>query len=124
MFATPALVIGMTHDPATPYAAAQALTADLGNARLLTFDADGHFAVGALDPCVLGHAIAYLEDQVIAPMLGQRCEDREPKPGGFRGNRQLGRIALVVRVPLGRHEHTFAPAAVGIYCLRLWVCRR
>lgn len=65
--ATTALVIGMTHDPATPYAHARRLTADLGNARLLTFDADGHFAVGALDPCVVDHAIAYLEDRVLPP---------------------------------------------------------
>ena len=33
----------------------------------LCFDADGHFAVGALDPCVVGHAIAYLEDRVLPP---------------------------------------------------------
>ena len=34
--AAPILVVGMTHDQATPYVQAQRLTADLGNARLLT----------------------------------------------------------------------------------------
>lgn len=78
--AVTALVIGMTHDPATPYVEAQRLTADLGNARLLTFDADGHFAVGALDPCVIGHALAYLED-VVLPQKGTVCvQQGEPFP--------------------------------------------
>jgi pimeloyl-ACP methyl ester carboxylesterase len=85
-YATPALVIGMTHDPATPYAAAQALTADLGNARLLTFDADGHFAVGALDPCVLGHAIAYLEDQMLPPKGTVCVQQGEAFPVSTKGS--------------------------------------
>ncbi len=85
-YAAPALVIGMTHDPATPYAAAQALTTDLGNARLLTFDADGHFAVGALDPCVLGHAIAYLEDQVLPPKGTVCVQQGEAFPVSAKGS--------------------------------------
>ena len=40
--APPALVIGTTHDPYTPYVWAQRLTHDLGNARLLTYNGDGH----------------------------------------------------------------------------------
>lgn len=78
--AATALVIGMTHDPATPYTHAQRLTTDLGNARLLTFDADGHFAVGALDPCVIGHALAYLEDRVLPPQGTVCVQQGEPFP--------------------------------------------
>ena len=42
--ATTALVVGTVYDPATPYAMARRLTADLGNARLLTMRGDGHTA--------------------------------------------------------------------------------
>jgi pimeloyl-ACP methyl ester carboxylesterase len=38
----PILVVGSTHDPATPYAWAQALTSQLEGAQLLTRDGDGH----------------------------------------------------------------------------------
>ena len=47
------LVIGGTHDPATPYQWAERLTDDLGNARLLTYRSDGHGAIGDGDPCVV-----------------------------------------------------------------------
>jgi hypothetical protein len=43
--APPALVIGTTNDPYTPYIWAQRLTHDLGNARLLTYDGDGHGSI-------------------------------------------------------------------------------
>jgi TAP-like protein len=36
------LVINSLHDPATPYAGAVAGTRELGNARLLTVNGDGH----------------------------------------------------------------------------------
>ncbi|HEY0660500.1 MAG TPA: alpha/beta fold hydrolase [Lysobacter sp.] len=81
-WAAPALVIGMTHDPATPYHEAQRLTADLGNARLLTFDADGHFAVGTLDDCVLGHALAYLEAGALPPKGAVCVQQDDPFPAG------------------------------------------
>jgi pimeloyl-ACP methyl ester carboxylesterase len=38
----PILVVGSTHDPATPYAWAEALTRQLQGAELLTRDGDGH----------------------------------------------------------------------------------
>lgn len=56
--AAPALVIGGTHDPATPYVWSQALTAQLGNARLLTYDSDGHGALTDLNGCVVLTAFA------------------------------------------------------------------
>lgn len=63
----PILVIGMTHDPATPYVQAQRLTADLGNARLLTFEADGHGAVTSFDPCVLDALVGYVNEGTLPP---------------------------------------------------------
>ena len=38
----------------TPYASAKRLTADLGNARLLTLRGDGHDILSSLNPCILG----------------------------------------------------------------------
>ncbi len=103
--AATALVIGMTHDPATPYVHAQRLTADLGNARLLTFDADGHFAMGALDPCVIGHALAYLEDQVLPPEGTVCVQQGEPFPAaaGASDLRRIERTHWVLPMsPRGR----------------------
>lgn len=40
--ANPILVVGQTHDPATPYSMAQRMERQLGNARLLTVDGFGH----------------------------------------------------------------------------------
>lgn len=65
--AAPILIIGMTHDPATPFVQAQRLTADLGNARLLTFEADGHGAATTFDPCVLDAVVRYMSDGALPP---------------------------------------------------------
>jgi pimeloyl-ACP methyl ester carboxylesterase len=62
-----ALVIGTVHDPMTPYVWAQRLTHDLGNARLLTYDGDGHGAITTLNPCIVGNMLAYLEDGALPP---------------------------------------------------------
>jgi pimeloyl-ACP methyl ester carboxylesterase len=70
--AAPILLVGMTHDPATPYFQAERLAADLGNARLLTFDADGHGAITTLDPCVLENVTRYLDDGIL-PAPGTTC---------------------------------------------------
>ena len=70
--ASPILVIGITHDPATPYVQQQRLTAQLGNARLLTLDGDGHGALTSFDRCVLGHTLAYLETLAL-PVVGTTC---------------------------------------------------
>ena len=71
--APPALVIGTTHDPYTPYVMAERLTHDLGNARLLTYNGDGHGAVTDLNPCIVGHMLAYLEAGVLPP-TGASCD--------------------------------------------------
>lgn len=63
----PALVIGTVHDPQTPYVWAERLTHDMGNARLLTYDGDGHGSITSLNPCIVGSMLAYLEDGVLPP---------------------------------------------------------
>jgi pimeloyl-ACP methyl ester carboxylesterase len=78
--AAPILVIGMTHDPATPYVQAQRLTADLGNARLLTFDADGHQAATTFDPCVLDAIVRYVSDGTLPPAGSVCVQQGEPFP--------------------------------------------
>jgi pimeloyl-ACP methyl ester carboxylesterase len=51
--AAPIVVVGTTHDPATPYVDAQALAAQLGPAgRLVTLAGDGHTAYLRGDPCI------------------------------------------------------------------------
>jgi hypothetical protein len=78
--AAPILVIGITHDQATPYVQAQRLTADLGNARLLTLEGDGHGAATTFDPCVLGAMLGYVTDGTL-PANGAVCvQQGEPFP--------------------------------------------
>lgn len=87
--AAPILVIGMTHDPATPHVQAQRLTADLGNARLLTFDADGHGAGTSFDPCVIGAILGYVSAGIL-PEKGAVCvQQGEPFPA--QENQVFGR---------------------------------
>ncbi len=63
---TPVLVIGSTGDPATPYAWAQAVTRQLGDARLLTRRGPGH--TGYLySTCVQHWANQYLETLRLPP---------------------------------------------------------
>jgi hypothetical protein len=68
-----ALVIAVTHDPATPYAWGKRVARDLGNARLLTFRGDGHTAITELNPCILGAVIPYL-DELALPPKGASCD--------------------------------------------------
>jgi pimeloyl-ACP methyl ester carboxylesterase len=71
------LVIGGTHDPAAPYIWSKRLTADLGNARLLTYRGDGHGAITDLNPCIVGNVLAYLEGNVLPP-AGASCAQQAP----------------------------------------------
>jgi pimeloyl-ACP methyl ester carboxylesterase len=50
--AGPILVVGTTHDPATPYAAARSLARQLRSGRLLTYSGSGHTAYGRGSACV------------------------------------------------------------------------
>jgi pimeloyl-ACP methyl ester carboxylesterase len=68
----PALVIGTTYDPATPYAWAKRMTAQLGNAQLLTLVGDGHTAYFNYSSCVRSAVAAYVERGEL-PAQGTRC---------------------------------------------------
>lgn len=68
----PALVIGTTYDPSTPYAWAKRLTAQLGNARLLTLVGDGHTAFLNYSTCVVSAVTEYVE-RLVLPADGTRC---------------------------------------------------
>jgi pimeloyl-ACP methyl ester carboxylesterase len=71
------LVIGTTHDPATPYGGAQSLTRQLGNARLLTMAGDGHTAYGGNSPCIDRATEAYLFTRSLPP-AGKVCQQQVP----------------------------------------------
>jgi len=73
------LVIGGTHDPATPYAWAKRFVSDLGNARLLTYRADGHAALTDLNPCVSVAFLSYIETGALPPE-GATCTQSVPEP--------------------------------------------
>ena len=78
-----ALVVNLTNDPATPYPGARHLVRDLGNARLLTVDGDGHGAYGMSSACVNGATEAYLVAGTL-PAQGTVCAQdvafRAPQP--------------------------------------------
>lgn len=76
--ATTTLVVGTTHDPATPYVWAKRLTGDLGNARLLTMRGDGHTAsFNAASACIDTAVQAYLESLTL-PRKGTVCDQEVP----------------------------------------------
>jgi pimeloyl-ACP methyl ester carboxylesterase len=71
------LVVATTHDPATPYRGALNLIAELGNARLLTMNGDGHTAYGSNSPCVNAAVEAYLVALTL-PARGTVCTQQVP----------------------------------------------
>jgi pimeloyl-ACP methyl ester carboxylesterase len=75
--ANPVLVIGITHDPATPYENAVAMSRLLARARLLTVDGYGHGTFGQIRPCMIGHVTRYLIEKVLPPR-GTRCPGIQP----------------------------------------------
>jgi pimeloyl-ACP methyl ester carboxylesterase len=78
--APPALVVGTTYDTATPYRGAEAMTAQLGHATLLTLDGDGHTAYGrGGGACLDGAVDAYLIDLVV-PAAGTTCPQATAAP--------------------------------------------
>ncbi|MBB3084239.1 alpha/beta hydrolase [Geodermatophilus sabuli] len=73
----PVLVIGTTYDPATPYPWAQRLTAQLGNARLLTMEGDNHTAYLRNSGCITAAADVYLLEGTL-PAEGTVCRQEVP----------------------------------------------
>jgi pimeloyl-ACP methyl ester carboxylesterase len=71
----PLLVIGTRGDPATPFAWAESLATELGNARLVAVDDTTHTASLNGIPCVDAIVAAYLVD-LKAPVSGTACAAR------------------------------------------------
>jgi len=69
---SPILVVGTTNDPATPYQWAKNLTAELGNATLLTYDGEGHTAYGRSNQCIIDAVDGWLVDGTM-PSSGTTC---------------------------------------------------
>lgn len=72
----PVLVIGSTHDPATPYQWAVEMAGQLPGSVLLTRDGDGHTAYG-FSSCIRGWADDYLIDLKLPP-AGTVCQSDGP----------------------------------------------
>ena len=53
--------------------------ADLGNARLLTYRADGHVALTDLNPCVTVAILTYVNEGALPPP-GATCTQQVPEP--------------------------------------------
>jgi pimeloyl-ACP methyl ester carboxylesterase len=70
--APPIVVVGTTHDPATPYAWAQSLAAQLRTGRLLTAAGASHTAYGRNNSCVDQNVDRYLVELVV-PARGTTC---------------------------------------------------
>jgi pimeloyl-ACP methyl ester carboxylesterase len=70
--APPILVVGTTHDPATPYVWAERLAKELGSGVLLTRDGDGHTAYSSGNSCIDAAVEKYLID-LVPPAAGARC---------------------------------------------------
>ncbi|WP_328465512.1 alpha/beta hydrolase [Streptomyces sp. NBC_00448] len=65
--AGPILVVGTTRDPATPYAWAQSLAAQLSSGHLLTYNGDGHTAYARGSSCIDSAVNAYLLAGTVPP---------------------------------------------------------
>jgi pimeloyl-ACP methyl ester carboxylesterase len=61
------LVVGNLHDPATPYQGAKDLANTLGNARLLTWDGEGHTSYLQGSDCIDSAVSAYLVHGTLPP---------------------------------------------------------
>jgi pimeloyl-ACP methyl ester carboxylesterase len=70
--APPILVIGTTHDPATPYIWAESLARELASGVLLTSNSASHTSYGHGDQCVDGNTDRYLLELRVPP-AGTRC---------------------------------------------------
>jgi pimeloyl-ACP methyl ester carboxylesterase len=66
------VVIGTTHDPATPYAWAESLSSELASAVLLTWEGEGHTAYTRGSSCIDAAVESYFIDGRV-PQDGTRC---------------------------------------------------
>ena len=77
----PMLVIGILHDPQTPYPWSKALVSKIRNSHLLSVDMYGHVATGQ-NSCTMARISDYLVNGTL-PSDGEVCAaDPEPQAGG------------------------------------------
>ncbi|MER7466633.1 alpha/beta hydrolase [Streptomyces sp. NPDC097981] len=125
--AHPVLVVNPVYDPATPYRAGQAMTAELVRARLLTLDGYGHTALDNPSACVKQHVTRYVLTGALPPQ-GARCgQDTPPftdpgesssatastRPGGT-GRQEAGPSALRSLRPPGLFPLRPGGAGAGV----------
>ena len=70
--APPIVVIGTTHDPATPYVWAKGLARQLDSGVLVTYESSGHTAYEHGNSCIVNAVNAYLNAGKVPPD-GLRC---------------------------------------------------
>jgi pimeloyl-ACP methyl ester carboxylesterase len=103
------LLISTTYDPATPNAWGRRLATELGNARLLTMNGDGHTAFGGNSACIDAATEAYLVDLTL-PARGTVCQQQVPftAPAPVPATTAAARSAILTAgpfgVPLGRRR--------------------
>jgi pimeloyl-ACP methyl ester carboxylesterase len=73
-----ALVVANRYDPATPYRGALRLASDLGNARLLTMNGDGHTSYGSGSPDCIDPAVEDYLNTLTLPARGTKCKQDIP----------------------------------------------
>ncbi|MDT0381850.1 alpha/beta hydrolase [Streptomyces sp. DSM 42041] len=89
--ANPILVVANTYDPSTSLWASHAMAEELGDARLLTLEGEGHTALFNPSSCVQEYESRYLIDGALPP-VGATCRqdtppfsDPEHEDGGATG---------------------------------------
>ena len=65
-------MLGTTNDPATPYVWAEALSAQLENGHLVTYQGEGHTAYNKSNDCIADTVDAYLIDGTV-PAADPMC---------------------------------------------------
>lgn len=92
--ALPALVVGTRFDPRTPYAGSVALRQQLGNARLITLEGEGHgaFNNGMSGGCVENHVLNYFNAGTV-PADGATCKQVDD-PLGLSMTANAARAAM------------------------------
>ncbi len=95
------LVIGTTYDPATPYQGAVAAVAEIGNARLLTMEGDGHTAYGGNSACIDTTTEAYLVDLAV-PAPGTECQQEVPFEAPVPADAAAGGSGVLTALPAAR----------------------
>jgi hypothetical protein len=97
------LVIGNLHDPATPYAGAQAAAGMLPNSRLLTLNGWGHTSLGR-STCIDRYITGYLVNLTLPP-AGTVCQSNQLPfgvPAAVESSRAAAALAQLLPAPLVR----------------------